>query len=180
LQTIFETNVDSSKKTAAEIMSMKRKLRAQHQQAQQLATEVSGKAKLDESEDGPAIVGQVEDEPDEAIEASSKKQKSFKDPNFYLEPLPSNLHSEAGYCYFVVILTARLAVHESNSMNSRDIVLDLGGDDAHTITHDKSVRKWDRKRKKFVWVKGGVDVNDRKAMKNESGRKIKEADKGKM
>ena len=60
------------------------------------------------------------------------------------------------------------------------MVLDLGGDDVQTINKDKSVRKWDRKKKKFVWVKGGIDINNKKIMKNESGKKINEENKGKM
>eukprot|EP01118_Nematostelium_gracile_P020190 TRINITY_DN9717_c0_g1_i1.p1 TRINITY_DN9717_c0_g1~~TRINITY_DN9717_c0_g1_i1.p1 ORF type:complete len:302 (+),score=94.50 TRINITY_DN9717_c0_g1_i1:128-907(+) len=146
-------------------MQTKRRLLAHHLTAKNLANEVLNKRKREETEEDD------EDEKEEEIAAPApkKEKKSFKDPNFYLEPTPQNVHSEAG-----------LSINAGETLNSKDVVMDLMGDDTSTIKNDRLVRKWDRKKKKFVMVKGGVDVNDKKSMKNESGQKIKEADKGKI
>jgi hypothetical protein len=43
------------------------------------------------------------------------------------------------------------------------------------------VRKWDRKKKKFVMIEKGIDVNNKKMrIRNESGKLVKQEERGKM
>lgn len=73
----------------------------------------------------------------------------------------------------------RLSIHE-NGLNNKDITLDITGDEAEAVNREKKVMKWDRKRKRFVKASLGVDVNNKKMMKNEAGKLVKKEEQGKL
>ncbi len=82
------------------------------------------------------------------------------------------------------MIDGRYSVQGSNEgLNAGDIAFEVGADDADSIRKEEKVRKWDRKKKKFVFAKAGVDVNNskqRQLIKNESGQIVKAENRGKM
>jgi len=81
--------------------------------------------------------------------------KPMKDENF-IPYLPANHHTETG-----------LSVISSFEKQLQDSVLDLTGDDSGVLKAQHSLKKWDRKRKKFVTP--GADNKKIKKIKTESG-----------
>ncbi|KAM9329373.1 ATP-dependent RNA helicase DDX54 [Gastrophryne carolinensis] len=88
-----------------------------------------------------------------------KKGGEIRDAEYYIPYRPKDFESEKG-----------LSI-ASNSFEqaAAGAVLDLLGDQAEDLQKNKSILKWDRKKKKFV---GGGGHEDKKKIRTESGRLI--------
>ena len=100
--------MDESKKLAHDVMVTKRQVHSNRKEAKRLAKELIAKEQQKNLEDDSSS----EDEEEEkqsiipylnflfflvpAKIEGSKKEKSFKDPNYFMEILPSTAHSELG------------------------------------------------------------------------------------
>jgi len=161
--TIFE--VDRTKKSKdATVMMQKRALHSKI-----IEREHNNKNSIQEEEE--YLHTEVPETFELPAEVQIVEEKTFRDEQFYMSPLPANYHNEKG-----------MSMEKGSGLNSDAIVLDLNGDDKDTMGSKKSVMKWDRKRKKFVMAAANVDINSKKGgkkMKNESGQLV-EAKKGKI
>lgn len=90
--------------------------------------------------------------------------KSFRDQEYYINPIPSNQHSEAG------LLVRGSAEFASNSMDAA--VLDLVADDSAGLQKQKSLYHWDKRSKKYIKLNNGERVTASGKIKNESGSKV--------
>eukprot|EP01119_Soliformovum_irregulare_P010755 TRINITY_DN2652_c4_g1_i1.p1 TRINITY_DN2652_c4_g1~~TRINITY_DN2652_c4_g1_i1.p1 ORF type:complete len:905 (-),score=332.81 TRINITY_DN2652_c4_g1_i1:85-2799(-) len=156
-------NLKDKNRSALEAMANKRR---HHQDIITKRKELAEKEKQkklqleddEEAEDQDEI--QVENDDEELPIRPSKKNKSFKDGDFYMELTPTNLHANHGY---------------SLSLGSSDGV-EVMGDEEDSLKRKKMVQKWDRRKKKYVWTQNGFDPNDsdrNKKIKNESGKLVK-------
>jgi len=93
------------------------------------------------------------------------RRQSYRDPRFFMSAEPQDADTEKGY-----------KIREEFGIGSRldDATLDLAGDDEEGMLQQKHlVKRWDRKKKKFVTVMGGAaDINGMLKRKNESGALI--------
>jgi hypothetical protein len=82
-----------------------------------------------------------------------------------MNPFSANAHRERGY-----------AVKEEN-LHSQGISLDLAGDDENQLNSKRQVKKWDRKKKKYVTIQSGAPSADdqKKHVVTESGEIISKA-----
>lgn len=96
---------------------------------------------------------------------SKRKAKSFKDEEFFINPVPTNQHSEAG-------LSMRADQgFGSNRLDSA--VMDLVADDKVGMQKQKSVYHWDKKSKKYIKLNNGDRVTATGKIKTEGGQKVK-------
>eukprot|EP01125_Pyxidicula_operculata_P017738 TRINITY_DN624_c0_g2_i1.p1 TRINITY_DN624_c0_g2~~TRINITY_DN624_c0_g2_i1.p1 ORF type:complete len:957 (-),score=341.90 TRINITY_DN624_c0_g2_i1:109-2583(-) len=118
-------------------------------------------------EDQDEEMEDVDDGDDSGVKMSGvvSKKKDYKDDKFYIKSEAVNTHREQGF-----------ELDTGSGGNIEDIVLDLTPDDSKSIFKKKTVMQWDKKKRNYVQVTGGVDKNS-KIIKNESGKLIKLDDK---
>ncbi|XP_016318444.1 ATP-dependent RNA helicase DDX54 [Sinocyclocheilus anshuiensis] len=121
----------------------------EHEELQTVFSEVVGgkKRKQDNEVDGPK---------------SKQNKKSGKDEEFYIPYRPKDFNSERG-----LSLGGEGGSFEQQASSA---VLDLMGDESNTLNQNKSLMKWDRKRKRFVRDMGKEDKN--KKIRTESGQVV--------
>uniref|UniRef100_A0A673LWG3 ATP-dependent RNA helicase DDX54 n=1 Tax=Sinocyclocheilus rhinocerous TaxID=307959 RepID=A0A673LWG3_9TELE len=121
----------------------------EHEELQTVFSEVVGgkKRKQDNEVDGPK---------------SKQNKKSGKDEEFYIPYRPKDFNSERG-----LSLGGDGGSFEQQASSA---VLDLMGDESNTLNQNKSLMKWDRKRKRFVRDMGKEDKN--KKIRTESGQVV--------
>ncbi|KAH9623651.1 hypothetical protein KSS87_019171 [Heliosperma pusillum] len=96
---------------------------------------------------------------------SKRKERSFKDEEYFISPVPVNQHLEAG-----------LSVRCGQDLGSNRIdsaTMDLVPDDSAGIQKQKSVYHWDMKSKKYVKLNNGDKVMPNGKIKTEGGKKVK-------
>ncbi|CAA7396725.1 unnamed protein product [Spirodela intermedia] len=96
--------------------------------------------------------------------------KSFKDEEYYISPIPRNLHLEAG-----------LSVKDGGGGGSNRLdaaVLDLVADDRTGIQKQKAKIHWDKKSKKYIKLNNGQHVTASGKIKTEGGQRVKASKTG--
>lgn len=176
--TIFEINA-TNKTTASEVMRAKRSRdreviskfqRLQEEKATSTAQSLStAKTDLPASQDSAeesmeGVFSQVlgKRKRSDGADAESRKKKkdgTTQDAEYYIPYRPKDFESEKG-----------LSIGGSSfEQAAAGAVLDLLGDQTEDLRKNKSVLKWDRKKKKFV---GAGGHEDKKKVRTESGRLI--------
>ncbi|XP_059630585.1 putative DEAD-box ATP-dependent RNA helicase 29 isoform X2 [Cornus florida] len=96
---------------------------------------------------------------------SKRKNKSFKDEEYFINAVPTNQHLEAG-------LSVRANQgFESNRLDAA--VLDLVADNSEGLQKQKSTFHWDKRGKKYIKLNNGDRVTASGKIKTESGAKMK-------
>ncbi|XP_016107908.1 ATP-dependent RNA helicase DDX54-like isoform X2 [Sinocyclocheilus grahami] len=110
------------------------------------------------------VVGGKKRKQDNEVDGPKSKQnkKSGKDEEFYIPYRPKDFNSERG-----LSLGGDGGSFEQQASSA---VLDLMGDESNTLNQNKSLMKWDRKRKRFVRDMGKEDKN--KKIRTESGQVV--------
>lgn len=67
-----------------------------------------------------------------------------------------------------------------NSLHDTDLAFSVTTDEGSDLKKQHLVQKWDRKKKRFVQVDAKVDVNNRNKVRNEAGKWVKPAERGKL
>jgi hypothetical protein len=101
------------------------------------------------------------------------KKTDFRDAKFFLTAMPADGDAEKGFEGGDVGLR--------HGERLEDMTLDIDADDAEGLNKQKqsTIRKWDRKKKKFITTVVGSDPLAKGARRNESGAKIgKDGKKG--
>lgn len=177
--TIFEIN-SNNKSSASGVMRAKRsrddrrldkfsKARAERV-IESVVPAVSRTEEEEEEEDediqtvfSEVVGGKRRKKDDEADGPKSKKsKKTGKDEEFYIPYRPKDFNSERG-----LSLGADAGSFEQQASSA---VLDLMGDESNTLNQNKSLMKWDRKRKRFVRDTGKEEKN--KKIRTESGQVV--------
>lgn len=94
-----------------------------------------------------------------------RKAQSFRDEEFFISPVPTNQHLEAG-----------LSVRGDQGFGSNRLesaVMDLVADDSSGIQKQKSVFHWDKKSKKYIKLNNGDRVTASGKVKTEGGKKVR-------
>uniref|UniRef100_A0A1X7TF89 RNA helicase n=2 Tax=Amphimedon queenslandica TaxID=400682 RepID=A0A1X7TF89_AMPQE len=141
-QTIFEVN-STTKGVAKKVMLSKR---AKYDQVVMTLREKSNQRKKEEEKE------------EEREKGEERRDKSVTAPQPYINYKPSDHHTEKG-----------LSIDHFEEAAS-SAVLDLTGDENNDMQKAKRIRKWDRKRKRFVTESG--KESSTKKIKTESGRWI--------
>ncbi|KAM5192724.1 ATP-dependent RNA helicase DDX54 [Mantella aurantiaca] len=176
--TIFEINA-TNKTPASEVMRAKRnrdcRVISKFQRLQEEKANSTAQSSATVKPDLPASQDSAEEnmegvfsqvlgkrkKPDNTDPESRKKRKAeaTQDAEYYIPYRPKDFDSEKG-----------LSIGGSSfEQAAAGAVLDLLGDQTEDLRKNKSVLKWDRKKKKFVGA-GGHD--DKKKVRTESGRLI--------
>ncbi|XP_039023255.1 putative DEAD-box ATP-dependent RNA helicase 29 [Hibiscus syriacus] len=96
---------------------------------------------------------------------SKRKARNFKDEEYYISSIPTNLHSEAG-----------LSVRSNEGFGSNRLesaVLDLVADDSGGMQKQKSRYHWDKRGKKYVKLNNGERVTASGKVLFASGARVK-------
>uniref|UniRef100_A0A2P2JPG4 RNA helicase n=2 Tax=Rhizophora mucronata TaxID=61149 RepID=A0A2P2JPG4_RHIMU len=116
----------------------------------------------------------VEEEPQAEINAAGKKknaqgtkrkEKSFRDEEYFISSIPTNHHTEAG-----------LSVRSNEGFGTNRLeaaVLDLVADDSEGLQKQKASYHWDKRSKKYIKLNNGERVTASGKIKTESGAKVK-------
>ncbi|KAJ8762906.1 hypothetical protein K2173_023035 [Erythroxylum novogranatense] len=97
--------------------------------------------------------------------SSKRKERSFRDEEFYISSVPTNHHTEVG-----------LLVRGNESFGSNRLeaaVLDLVADDSGGLQKQKASYHWDKRSKKYIKLNNGERVTASGKIKTESGAKVK-------
>ncbi|KAL9259917.1 putative DEAD-box ATP-dependent RNA helicase 29 [Drosera capensis] len=100
-----------------------------------------------------------------AISGSKRKERNFKDEEYFISSVPTNQHLEAG-----------LSVRGDQGLGSRRLdsaIMDTLADDSAGMQKQKSVFHWDKRGKKYVKLNNGEHVTANGKVKTESGHKLK-------
>ncbi|XP_074280227.1 putative DEAD-box ATP-dependent RNA helicase 29 isoform X2 [Silene latifolia] len=96
---------------------------------------------------------------------SKRKERSYKDEEYFISLFPKNQHLEAG-----------LSVRDGQDLGSNRLdsaTMDIAADDNAGIQKQKSVYHWDKKSKKYVKLNNGDRVSASGKVKTESGQRVK-------
>uniref|UniRef100_A0A8C1RFZ4 RNA helicase n=1 Tax=Cyprinus carpio TaxID=7962 RepID=A0A8C1RFZ4_CYPCA len=174
--TIFEIN-SNNKSSASGVMRAKRSRddrlldkfsKARAERIESAVPAVTRTEEEQEDEDLQTVFSEVvggkrRKQNDETDGPKSKKNKtSGKDEEFYIPYRPKDFNSERG-----LSLGGDAGSFEQQASS---VVLDLMGDESNTLNQNKSLMKWDRKRKRFVQDTGKDDKN--KKIRTESGQVV--------
>lgn len=66
-----------------------------------------------------------------------------------------------------------------DDINSNDLALDISADDPDEIKKQRIIKKWDRKKKKFIYVNNGEEKKNKK-IRNEAGQLVTPKERGKI
>ncbi|XP_021760931.1 putative DEAD-box ATP-dependent RNA helicase 29 [Chenopodium quinoa] len=126
----------------------------------QVQQQCSTVTEAEEEEPMSNFVNEMEDK--ETV-GSKRKAKSFKNEEYFINPVPTNQHTEAG-----LSMRAELGFG-SNRLDSA--VMDLVADDK--VGMQKQKVHWDKKSKKFIKLNNGDRVTATGKIKTEGGKKVK-------
>uniref|UniRef100_A0A8C1TYM2 RNA helicase n=1 Tax=Cyprinus carpio TaxID=7962 RepID=A0A8C1TYM2_CYPCA len=175
-QTIFEIN-SNNKSSASGVMRAKRSRddrlldKFSKARAERIVSAVPAVTRTEEEQEdedlqtvfSEVVGGKRRKQNDETDGPKSKKNKtSGKDEEFYIPYRPKDFNSERG-----LSLGGDAGSFEQQASS---VVLDLMGDESNTLNQNKSLMKWDRKRKRFVQDTGKDDKN--KKIRTESGQVV--------
>ncbi|KAK7489372.1 hypothetical protein BaRGS_00019316, partial [Batillaria attramentaria] len=167
--TIFEVNA-TAKKQAHLIMKQKRDLHehivstARQRKAELVHEEPTTAARVPDSDNEDDLQDFFSNGAKDRSQPQAKKEKKKKatqqtqDGDHYLPYRPADFQSESGY-----------SIGGGFNSEISGAVLDFTGDDEQNMRSLSHVRKWDRKRKRFV---GGSGDSKVKKVKTESGNWI--------
>ncbi|KAK9748870.1 hypothetical protein RND81_02G086600 [Saponaria officinalis] len=97
--------------------------------------------------------------------SNKRKERSFRDEEYYISPVPVNQHLEAG-----------LSVRSDQGFGSNrfeSAVMDLIADDNAGIQKQRSIYHWDKKGKKYIKLNNGKRVTASGKVKTEGGQRVK-------
>ncbi|GAB4833094.1 Putative DEAD-box ATP-dependent RNA helicase 29 [Ancistrocladus abbreviatus] len=112
----------------------------------------------------PEIISSKENKKKDAF-GSKRKERSFKDEEYFISSVPTNQHLEAG-----------LSVRGDRGFGSNRLesaVVDIVADDNVGMQKQKAVYHWDKRGKKYVKLNNSERVTVTGKVKTESGKKVK-------
>ncbi|KAG9144352.1 hypothetical protein Leryth_025213 [Lithospermum erythrorhizon] len=134
-------------KSAGQFADVMKKKRAIHEEVIKKVQEQRARDDMPK-EDPPEPV--LEIRPGKQVSGSKRKATSFKDDEYFISPIPTNEHFEAG-------LSVRANEgFESNRFEAA--VLDLVSDDKNGLRKQKTTYHWDKRHKKYVKLNNGDRV----------------------
>ncbi|XP_065897947.1 ATP-dependent RNA helicase DDX54-like [Dysidea avara] len=164
-QTIFEVAASRTKSVAAQVMKSKRQYHGQVIKTTTQQKSISSKPSMATKSDTPEMSTDQDLEsfisitPWEQKKSRKTKTKEFHDDEHYVPYTPADLHTERG-------LSLGMSGFEQQAAGA---VLDLTQDEERDMKKTKSIKKWDRKRKRFI---GESETTKKKKLKTESGHWI--------
>jgi len=151
--TVFESKHTKSAQDGEAVMKTKR---SYHSGVIERNAQRKHEAELRQDVSTPRITPISTASPSSATFDVTVQERGFRDDN-YIEPRAADFHGEQG-------LNIKSFERDANHAS-----VDFIGDETSQINKQDALKKWDRKRKKFVSTDGG---NSAKKMKTESGNYI--------
>ncbi|KAF4356342.1 hypothetical protein G4B88_001217 [Cannabis sativa] len=166
-QTILEAEGEAAKSkhlqgSSSQWTDVMKKKRAIHEQIINLVQQQRSNtiAEKEIEDDRASVMGK-----DNKEAGSKRKERNFKDEEFFISSIPTNHISESGLSVG--------AKQEFGSNRFEAAVLDLVADDTAGMQRQKSVYHWDRRSKKYIKLNSGDRVTASGKVKTESGARVK-------
>ncbi|PON34454.1 hypothetical protein TorRG33x02_353320, partial [Trema orientale] len=166
-QTILEAEGEAAKSKhlqgpSSEWVDVMKKKRAIHEQIINLVQQQRSNNNVEKEIKTERISTKSKDKKEAG---SKRKERSFKDEEYFISSIPTNHHTEAG-------LSVR-ANQDFGSNRLESAVLDLVADDTSGMRRQKSVYHWDKRGKKYIKLNNGERVTASGKVKTESGAKVR-------